>query len=255
MNKPDVETAPRRQGLRDLTNTRNLGKRLLRAEWFQRSGSALISSFLALVWRTNRDTDQSTDWETLLKGEFPAIFALWHGQHILVPNAAPRDRAFVTLVSRSADAEINARVIKRAGFDVIRASGGRDHGAVARKGGVGALIAMRDALRRDVNVVMIADISKGEVRQAGEGIVRLAKISGRPIVPVALTTSRRYVLEKTWDKTTINLPFGHRCLKLAPPIRVPANAGKDQIAAARAKVTSELNRITEEAKHAVEMSA
>jgi lysophospholipid acyltransferase (LPLAT)-like uncharacterized protein len=70
------------------------------------------------------------------------------------------------------------------------------------------LIAMRNALRDGVNVVMIADISKGEPRQAGEGIVRLAKISGRPIVPVALTTSRRYVLEKTWDKTTINLPFG-----------------------------------------------
>jgi hypothetical protein len=55
---------------------------------------------------------------------------------------------------------------------------------------------------------MIADISKGESRQAGEGIVRLAKISGRPIVPVALATSRRNVLERTWDKTTINLPFG-----------------------------------------------
>jgi lysophospholipid acyltransferase (LPLAT)-like uncharacterized protein len=148
MNKPDAETAPRRQGLRDLTNKRRLGKRLLQSEWVQRGGSVpLISSFLALVWRTNRDTDQSTDWETLLEGEFPAIFALWHGQHILVPNAAPRDRAFVTLVSRSADAEINARVIRRAGFDVIRASGGRDHGAVARKGGVGALIAMRDALK------------------------------------------------------------------------------------------------------------
>jgi lysophospholipid acyltransferase (LPLAT)-like uncharacterized protein len=47
----------------------------------------------------------------LLQGEFPAIFALWHGQHLLVPYASPRDRKFVTLVSRSADAEINARVI------------------------------------------------------------------------------------------------------------------------------------------------
>ena len=40
------------------------------------------------------------------------------------------------------------------------------------------------------------------------GIVTLARLSGRPIVPVALATSRRKVLEKTWDKTTINLPFG-----------------------------------------------
>lgn len=255
MNKPDAETAPRFQGLRDLTNMRRLGKRLLQSEWLQRAGSALISAALATIWRTNRDTPESTDWEALLDGEFPAIFALWHGQHILVPYAGPRHLKFVSLVSRSADAEINARVIRRAGFEVIRASGGRDPGAVARKGGVMALIAMRDALRRNVNVVMIADISKGEVRQAGEGIVMLAKISGRPIVPVALATSRRYVLEKTWDKTTINLPFGRRCLKLAPPIHVPADAGKADIAAARARVTQELNRITEEALHAVEARA
>ncbi|WP_422372860.1 lysophospholipid acyltransferase family protein [Hoeflea sp.] len=255
MNKPDAETAPRLQGLRDLTNMRRLGKRLLQSEWLQRAGSALISAALATIWRTNRDTPESTDWEALLDGEFPAIFALWHGQHILVPYAGPKHLKFVSLVSRSADAEINARVIKRAGFEVIRASGGRDHGAVARKGGVMALIAMRDALRRNVNVVMIADISKGEVRQAGEGIVMLAKISGRPIVPVALATSRRYVLEKTWDKTTINLPFGRRCLKLAPPIHVPADAGKDEVAAARARVTEELNRVTREAMDAVEARA
>jgi lysophospholipid acyltransferase (LPLAT)-like uncharacterized protein len=125
------------------------------------------------------------------------------------PKCRPRDRAFVTLVSRSADAEINARVIKR--VRVLTSFADRVaviHGAVARKGGVGALIAMRDALRDGVSVVMIADISKGEPRQAGEGMVTLAKISGRPIVPVALTTSRRKVLERTWDKTTINLPFG-----------------------------------------------
>jgi lysophospholipid acyltransferase (LPLAT)-like uncharacterized protein len=252
MNKPDAETAPKLQGLRDLTNRRRLGKKLLQSEWVQRSGSALINWALGATWRSNRDSPESTDWEALLDGEFPAIFALWHGQHILIPYAGPRDRKFVSLVSRSVDAEINARVIERAGFEVIRGSGGRDHGAMSRKGGVRALFAMRDALKRGVNVVMIADISKGEVRQAGEGIVTLARISGRPIVPVALTTSRRYVMDKTWDKTTINLPFGRRCLKLAPPIRVPADAGKQEIAAARAQVTAELNRITDEAMRAVE---
>lgn len=254
MNKSDAEHAPRIQGLRVLTNRRILGKRLLQSDWVQRGGSAAINWVLGAVWRSNRDTPASTDWEKLLEGQFPAIFALWHGQQFLVPYAAPDDRRFVSLVSRSADAEINARVIERAGYEVIRGSGGRDHGAAARKGGVRAVIAMRDALRSGANVVMIADISKGHARQAGEGIVTLAKISGRPIVPVALTTSRRIVLEKTWDKTTINLPFGRRCLKLAPPIRVPAKADKDQLAAARAQVTAELNRITKEAVRAVEAS-
>lgn len=251
MIKPDAETAPRPKGLRDLPGRRRLGKRLLQSDLVQRAGSALIGWTLAAICRTNPDTGTSTDWESLLDGEWPAIFALWHGQHILVPYVAPRDRRFVSLVSRSADAEINARIIERAGFEVIRGSGGRDHGAASRKGGVKALVAMRNALKSGVNVVMIADISKGEVRQAGEGIVTLAKISGRPIVPVALATSRRYVLEKTWDKTTVNLPFGRRCLRLAPPIRVAPDADKQEIAKARSRVTSELNRVTEEAARAV----
>ena len=57
---------------------------------------------------------------------------------------------------------------------------------------------------------MIADIPHGTPREAGLGIVTLARLSGRPIVPWRIATSRRKVLEKSWDKTTINLPFG-RC--------------------------------------------
>lgn len=231
---------------------RRLGKRLLQSESVQRVGSLLIHWMLGAIWRTNRDNGTSSDWETLIDQEWPAIFTLWHGQHLLIPYGGPRNRKFVTLVSRSTDAEINARVIERAGYEVIRGSGGREAVMVAGKGGVRALIAMRDALKRGVSVVMIADISKGEARQAGEGVVTLARISGRPVIPVALATSRRVVLEKTWDKTTINLPFGVRSARLAPAIYVSPKADKEEMAAARARVTAELNRVTEEALSAVE---
>ena len=252
MTNPDAETAPSVKQLSEKLNRRRLGKRLLQSELVQRIGSVLIHWALSAVWRTNRNDGTSTDWEKQLDGEWPVILALWHGQHLLVPYAGPRDRRFTTLVSRSTDAEINARVIKLAGYDVIRGSGGRESRMVAGKGGVRALFAMRDALQQGVNVAMIADISKGETRVAGEGIVALARISGRPIVPVALATSRRLVLEKTWDKTTINLPFGRRSARVGPPIYVPAKANKQEMEEARARVTAELNRVTEEAMRAVE---
>ncbi|KJS16975.1 MAG: hypothetical protein VR78_06775 [Hoeflea sp. BRH_c9] len=255
MTKPDAEAAPRLNQLSEKMIRRRLGKKLLQSDWVQRAGSAVIHWALAAIWRTNRDNGTSTDGEALLEGHWPAIFALWHGQHLLIPYAGPRDRKFTSLVSRSTDAEINARVIERAGYEVIRGSGGREARMVAGKGGVRALFAMRDALRRGVSVVMIADISKGEARMAGEGIVALARISGRPIVPMALATSRRHVLEKTWDKTTINLPFGARSVRLAPPIYVSAKAGKEEMAEKRALVTAELNRVTEEANRAVEARA
>lgn len=229
-----------------------LGKRLLRSPTFQTIGAALIESILRFTWKTNKDAG-STDHASLLDGNWPVIFALWHGQHLLIPYAAPREHRFVSLVSRSLDAEINARVIERVGHAVIRGSGGRDPGAgtSARKGSVSAVIAMRNALRKGTNVVMIADISKGAPREAGEGIVTLARLSGRPVVPMALATSRHRVIEKSWDRTTVNLPFGKRALRLAPPVFVSRDADETEMAAARARITEELNRITQEAYQAV----
>ena len=233
-----------------------LGKRLLRSPVFQAMGATLIESILRFTWKTNRDAG-STDHTDLLDGHWPVIFALWHGQHLLIPYAAPREHRFVSLVSRSLDAEINARVIERVGHAVIRGSGGRDAGSgtSARKGSVSAVIAMRNALRKGTNVVMIADISKGAPRQAGEGIVALARLSGRPVVPMALATSRHRVIEKSWDRTTINLPFGKRALRLAPPVFVSPDADETELAEARARITAELNRITSEAYQAVGKSA
>ena len=74
------------------------------------------------------------------------------------------------------------------------------------------LIALKRALDGGKNVAMIADIPHGTPREAGLGIVTLARLSGRPILPIALATSRRKVIEKSWDKTTINLPFGRASL-------------------------------------------
>ena len=84
-----------------------------------------------------------------------------------------------------------------------------------RKGGVGAFQQMLDALADDYSVALTADVPK-IARVAGRGIVMLARESGRPIFPIALATSRRYVLDN-WDRTTINLPFsrGAGCVRRA----------------------------------------
>ena len=79
----------------------------------------------------------------------------------------------------------------------------------------------------------------------------LAKLSGRPIFPIALATNHRYVLKNTWDKTTVNLPFGKGCLKIGDPIFVPREASRDEIQLYREKLTEEMNRVTRQAYEAV----
>lgn len=223
------------------------GKRILRSPAFQAVAARIVHSALWFTYHTNRPVASSQSLDDLVKDGGPFIIALWHGQQSLVSFARPKGERVVGLVSRSADAEINARVLSLAGCDVVRGSGGRVREAAIRKGGVKALIALRNALAEGRHVVMIADISKGAPRRAGEGIVRLAKLSGRPVVPLALATSRFRVMEKAWDRMTINLPFGRRCLRFGAPIHVQRSAGEAEINDARQQLTKELNRLTDEA--------
>ncbi|WP_235891039.1 lysophospholipid acyltransferase family protein [Pararhizobium mangrovi] len=226
---------------------RRFFKALLRSDAFQTVAARLLHTAMVATYRTNRPVAGSVDMLAHIEGHKPVIIALWHGQQMLVQFTRPLGEPVAGLVSKSADAEINARVLELSGNEVVRGSGGRERTQAARKGGIRALIALREALKRGRHVVMIADISKGSPRQAGEGIVRLAKISGRPIVPLALATSRHHVVARAWDRMTINLPFGHRCLRLGEPIYVPADADEAALAGFRKKVTDDLNRVTEEA--------
>ena len=119
---------------------------------------------------------------------------------------------------------MNAAVVERFGIRTVRGSGGREGAADPKKGGARALIALRRMLGAGYGVCMIADVPKGTPRDAGLGIVTLAKISGRPIVPAAAATSRRYVVKSSWDKTTVPLPFGRIAVVMGPSITVPADA-------------------------------
>ncbi len=234
---------------------RKLGKKLLASSLFQKLAAALVYSILVVVDRTNRYVDESDDLVVAVDGKTPVIIALWHGQQLMAPFLYPKNNEVAALVSKSADAEINARVLQLAGVRVIRGSGGRVRQQTVRKGGVRALKAMADALASGFNIVMIADISKGEPRRAGEGIITLAKLSGRPIVPLAVATSRHHIVEKSWDKTTINLPFGRACLKLGDPIHVPRRVTDTEMDILRQKVTDELNSATALAYQAVRNGA
>ena len=71
-------------------------------------------------------------------------------------------------------------------------------------------------------------------------------MSGRPIYPVAIATSRRVVLDN-WDRTAVNLPFSRGAGVAGEPIRVPPmpTTRRSKLRAARSKTA--LNAATERA--------
>src|SRR5690606_9929171 len=87
-------------------------------------------------------------------------------------------------------------------------------------------------------------IPHGKPRDAGMGVILLARLSGRPILGVAVATSRRRVLERTWDKTTINLPFGRAAVIISQPVRVPAEADDAEMERKRQELTAAIDAAT-----------
>src|SRR5262249_54853263 len=120
----------------------------------------------------------------------------------------------------------------------------------AKKGGVFGFNALVRALREGVHVAMTADVPKVS-RVAGLGIVKLAQITGRPIFPIALATSRRVVVAN-WDRTTITFPFGRSTGVVGAPIYVPRDADDETLELARRAVQEALNAATEQAYQIVD---
>jgi lysophospholipid acyltransferase (LPLAT)-like uncharacterized protein len=200
----------------------SLVKRLVSSRAFQKTLGVAGAEYLRLVWKTNRLVLEPPGIYERLTTEMPIILAMWHGQHFLIPFVRRPEHRAKVLISRHRDGEINAIAAERLGVGAIRGSGAHS-GEFARKGGVGAFKEMLAALAEGYSLALTADVPKVS-RVAGLGIVMLARASGRPILPVAVVTSRRIELDN-WDRTTIALPFGRSAAVAGELIRVPEVQG------------------------------
>ena len=200
-----------------------------------------LANYLRLVRRLNRFVVEPAPLEQSLGAQHPAVVAMWHGQHLMIPFArAPNMTRACAMVSRHRDAGLQAVALRRLNVEPIRGSGARGE-KVREKGGAKALIALRKKLDEGATIAMTADVPK-VARIAGLGIVTLGRISQRPIVPVAVVTSRRIDFN-SWDRASIGLPFGRGAIVVGEPIRVAAQADAAEMEAARLAVQDGLDRV------------
>ena len=215
-------------------------RRLAQSPAVQKAIGVVVAEFLRLVWWTNRLVLEPADFYEKVEPDLPIIVGLWHGQHFMSPFFSRGHRVKV-LISRHRDGEINAVAARRLGVEPVRGSG--DHGRrFDLKGGVAAFKTMLTALQDGYNVALTADVPKVS-RVAGPGIVLLGRMSGRPIYPAAVATSRRFTL-KNWDRSVVNLPFGTIALVVGEPVRVPGDADEAMLEQCRIAVEQGLKKVT-----------
>jgi lysophospholipid acyltransferase (LPLAT)-like uncharacterized protein len=201
----------------------------------------VVTGLIYAVKKTSHAVYEPPDFFDELRSQVPFIMAMWHGQFMMLADLNTREFDVAAMVARHGDGEIVAHFLKQFGISAIRGAGAGDRRR--NRGGAYALLAALRALENGSIVAMTADVPPSRPRIAGDGIVTLARLSGRPIIPVAAATSR-YLTLNTWSKMTVNLPFSKLALVADDPIFVAADANDSEIEHARRQVENSLNSVT-----------
>jgi len=177
--------------------------------------------------------------EPLWQARAPVIYAVWHGQILLLPLLYGR-RAVCVLASRSRDGELVTRYVGRFGIETVRGSSSR--------GGAAALRHLARWLEQGREVVVVPDGPRGPAEVVKPGIVSLARLSGAAIVPVAVGASSEWRLG-SWDGFRIPRPFARCVARFGEPIHVPRVVDRRAEAAAREEVEAALRALSSSVDH------
>jgi len=219
-------------------------KAISRFPLIQAAIGLLLAAYLKLVRMTTRISYEPSNLIDQLRSHTPFIAAIWHGQNFMITLALWKDSPVSVLITRHGDGGVIAKTCEAMGIKPIRASGG-DPRKLARKGGAAGLRAMLKALDGGEIIVMTPDVPK-VARVSGLGIIALARLSGRPIIPIVVATSRRIDLNN-WDRTSICLPFSRGVMMVGEPIHVARDADEAMQETARHQLDVSLDVIHDRA--------
>jgi lysophospholipid acyltransferase (LPLAT)-like uncharacterized protein len=164
--------------------------------------------------------------------DLPLIYIFWH-RHILFVIHQFKGTGARPLISLSSDGELVAAVAEEFGMKPIRGSSSR--------GGARAFLQMvRGVQKENARVLITADGPKGPARRIKAGTVQLAAKTGAYVIPISWSGSRVKILEKSWDRFLIPLPFGKIHFAYGEPLRID---GSDDLQEAADLLASKLDQL------------
>lgn len=208
---------------------------------FHAALGSLLARYIRYVGSTSRQTAEMTERFDAHAHHHPCIVTMWHGQFMLLPLIKYPGFEADVMLARHRDAEMMGAVLRHFDIKLIRGAGAASRGK--DRGGAHAYRAAVQTLREGRTVAMTADVPGGEARRAGMGVVMIARQTGRPILPMAIATSR-YIAFNSWSRLTVNLPWSDLGYALGQTVHVPRSASEDELETYRQAVEDSLNAAT-----------
>lgn len=165
------------------------------------------------------------------------VYSFWH-EAILLPAHHYKHPDARVLISEHADGEMIARACLHLGLKVIRGS--------TTRGGAKALRQLV-ALKGRCHVVITPDGPRGPRRVVQPGLIYVAARTGLPIVPCGFGYHSAWRM-RSWDRFAVPRPFSAAVGVLGEPLRVPADVGRGEVEAWRARAQAAMDDVTRRAE-------
>jgi lysophospholipid acyltransferase (LPLAT)-like uncharacterized protein len=173
----------------------------------------------------------------------PFIVAMWHGRLALLHHLRHSQKPLIALISTHRDGQLISKCAWW--FDMRTVAGS------SSRGGVQAVRELMRLARAGHSLFITPDGPRGPRMQVNEGIVDIARLSGLPILPASISTSRGKFL-RTWDRFLVPLPFSRTVIRWGEPIYVTRDSATAEVTA---RLTASLTAVQESADRAVDRTA
>jgi lysophospholipid acyltransferase (LPLAT)-like uncharacterized protein len=193
--------------------------------------SALIYPVARAIGLTLRV--EQVNAELLQKLKCAKILLGWHGRTMIAANVY-KGRGYWTIISHSRDGEMQSRIFKKFGFQIIRGS--------TKRGGIQAAIESIRVLQEGGTMAFTPDGPRGPSGIVQPGLLLIARKSGAAIIPVGVSARWRW-LAPTWDRYLVPLPFSRCVMIYGDPIYLHEGASDEEQEKVRKVVELEMHRL------------
>lgn len=231
----------------------SFAKRLLRSPAAGAAVSAGVGAYIRLVAATSRSDFVGREHaDRLLASDQGFIIAFWHARLLMGPAIRRLTaRPVAMLISAHRDGATIASAVKGFGVDAIKGSAADPNKPEKNKSGAPAVAAMVEALQAGAIVGITPDGPRGPAEIAKIGAVRLAAMTGAPILPAGYA-ARPALRLKTWDRFVLTAPFSRMAFAARAPIHVEPGADGAALEAARLRLENEIKGAVADAARALE---
>ena len=175
------------------------------------------------------------------KNNKPFILAFWHNQLMMITYCWKSNSKINILASGHSDGRFGAIVGKYFSLNNIPTSS--NNKSITLK-------PIFKLLKNSKYVGITPDGPRGPNQKVSEGIIKIAKITQVPIIPVGFASSKFKKL-KSWDSFLVTKPFSKCVFVWGNAISIPKNSRENEIEELKIKLENEINICVNQAKKEV----